>query len=99
LARLVVQPLAWKDLVDITRSGAERWGRDAARAYAKSFDETFELLRRHPLAGRNRSELFTGLRSRRHRAHIVYYLANQQEVIVVRILHSAADPATVFGGE
>jgi hypothetical protein len=29
----------------------------------------------------------------------VYYLAVQQEVVIVRILHSAADPATVFGAE
>ncbi len=57
----------------------------------RRFDELFDLLRRHPLAGRDASELGEGMRSLTHRSHRILYQASKDEVLVVRVLRHAMD--------
>ena len=57
----------------------------------RRFDELFDLLRRHPLAGREACDLGNGMRSLTHRSHRVLYQVGKDEVLIVRILHHAMD--------
>jgi toxin ParE1/3/4 len=92
LVEVLFRPQARQDLYDIGEHGAERWGRDAGADYVQSFDESFNLLAAYPHAGRARDDISPGLRSWRHRSHIIYYRVLDREILVSRIFHAAADP-------
>ena len=92
MARLVLSEAADRDLIEIGDFGIERWGVDRAATYVQTLQESFDLLLRHPFAGRARGEIAPDLRSLRHRSHIILYRVDGDSVIVARILHVAADP-------
>jgi toxin ParE1/3/4 len=69
----------------------EQFGDEVASAYMLRFHELFNLLRRHPVAGREASDLGKGMRSITHRSHRVLYRAGKNEVLIVRVLHHAMD--------
>ena len=96
MAEVVRSPLAEQDLRDIFDQGTAEWGAEAAFAYVERFGTVWQLLSRYPEAGRERSELGDGLRSWRYRSHLIYYRANRNAVLVIRILHAAADPEGEF---
>jgi plasmid stabilization system protein ParE len=64
----------------------------------RRFDELFDLLRRHPLAGQEASELGKGLRSLKHRSHRILYQVNKDEILIVRVLHHAMAAKSVLWG-
>lgn len=96
MAEVVRSPQAVRDIFEIFDQGMARWGAVAAFDYSESFDTVWNLLERHPNAGRPREELGPGMRSWRHRSHIVYYLATESTVLIARVLHMAADPHDAF---
>src|SRR3954447_22070410 len=51
----------------------------------------FEMLVRNPLAGRERSELVTGLRSFAVANHVVFYFARPDGVEIVRVMSGRRD--------
>jgi len=85
-----------EDLRAIGSFGANEWGLDAAIEFVRSFQEAFDLLTRHPDAGRRREELGDGVRSWLHRGHVIYYLHVGEEVVVGRIFHGSAEPTNRF---
>ena len=64
----------------------------------RRFAELFDLLRRHPLAGQNASDLGKGMRSLTHRSHRILYQARKDEVLIVRVLHHAMDAKRALKG-
>jgi toxin ParE1/3/4 len=79
------------DLVEILSYGTEAFGEAQAEAYVKSFDETFDLISRHPLAGAVHDKVRSPIRSLPHGSHRIFYDVLEDEVVVQRILHKAAD--------
>lgn len=69
----------------------EQFGDEVASTYMRRFAELFDLLRRHPLAGQNASDLGKGMRSLTHRSHRILYQARKDGVLIVRVLHHAMD--------
>lgn len=69
----------------------EQFGDDVATINMRRFDELFDLLRHHPLAGRDASDIGKDLRSVTHRRHRILYQVGSEEILIVRILHHAMD--------
>lgn len=92
MAEVVRRLRAEHDLSEIFHYGADAWGARDAIDYIESFGEVWSLLGRHSEIGRTRDDISAGLRSWRHRSHIVFYRIEGCRVIIVRILHAAADP-------
>lgn len=79
------------DLVEILSYGTVVFGEAQAEAYVTSFDETFELIARHPLAGAVHDEVRPPIRSLPHGSHRVFYDVFEAQVVVQRIPHKAVD--------
>lgn len=89
--RLELSADADADLDELLRYGVERWGYEIGREYFFSFDDSFDLLRRHPEAGTPRDDIEPGVRGLTHRRHKVFYELRADHMLVLRILHHAMD--------
>ncbi len=76
----------------------EQFGEVIADAYMRCFDELFELLRSHPKAGMEASELGKGIRKLTHRQHRIFYTVDGDLVFIARILHYAMNAKRALQG-
>jgi toxin ParE1/3/4 len=79
------------DLVEILEYGTERFGEAQAETYVASFDDTFDLISRHPLAGAVHDAVRPPIRSLPHGSHRIFYDIFEDRVVVQRVLHKAVD--------
>lgn len=79
------------DLAAIDEYGAEQFGDDVSDEYSRGFVQAFDLLRDHPLAGAAHPELGKNIRCLMHRRHRIFYRADNNVVLVIRIIHHARD--------
>jgi toxin ParE1/3/4 len=91
VAKIKFSPQAKADLADFDDYSVDQFGRDAADTYARGFNETIDVLRRHPLAGAEKPELGRALRCIVHRKHRIFYTVVGESVLIVRIIHHARD--------
>ena len=89
-ARLVQRPQVEADLDEIWLFIAAD-NPDAADRLVDRIGGVFQLLQENPQAGRQRPELGRGVRSFAVGNYVVLYLALQDAVHVVRVLHGARD--------
>lgn len=82
------------DLVAILDYSIEAFGEAVGVDYVRSFERAFDLLRRHPQAGRLRTEIEPPIHSLPHRSHVIFYDLADDTVWIVRILHHAMDAKT-----
>ncbi|MCD9031284.1 type II toxin-antitoxin system RelE/ParE family toxin [Luteimonas sp. Y-2-2-4F] len=89
---------AQADLVSIARYTDKRWGRQQRNAYLKEADRVFRSLAKNPLMGRACDEIREGYRKFPHGSHVIYYkLHNDDDLLIVRILHATMDVDSNFG--
>ena len=79
------------DLVEIARYTTGEFGAGQARKYRDQFAACFASLLDNPLLGRSAEELAPGLRRIRQQGHVVIYLASDDAVLIVRVLHYRMD--------
>lgn len=79
------------DLRDIRVYGKSAFGAATALRYLDGLRSAFATLRDHPLIGAAEDDLGEGLRGFAYRSHRIYYRANGDGVLIVRILHHARD--------
>lgn len=91
MRRLRYRRNAQADLDRILDEGEQRWGIDAAEAYAQAIHAELLTLLSHPGKGSDRSAIYPGLRKWPVRAHHAYYQIDEIGIDVVRILHPAMD--------
>lgn len=87
---ILVTERARQDLLSIYSYLAER-NIDAAEALLRRFDSNFENLSRFPFLGRDRPNLGTGVRALIVGTHIVFYVAEQRDVFIVRVIDGRMD--------
>ena len=80
------------DLATILDYSIERFGIQTAETYLRSFEQAFDLLRRHPHAGAVHAEVHPPIRVLLHRSHRIFYDVEEDIVWIVRVLHHAMDP-------
>ena len=61
------------------------------RVYLLGLHERFEMLAKQPTQGRKADELAPGLRQLGQQSHIVFYLAKNDGIRIVRVLHHSMD--------
>ena len=79
------------DLAGIADYTIETFGIEQARRYRDGFETCFENLAQNPRLGRSAERLTPGLRRFEHRSHVVFYVEDEDGVLIVRILHASMD--------
>ena len=88
---LVVQPQARLDLEDIFKYTTQTWSKFLAVKYQKELFDYMNLLCELPTMGRIYPFGHKEFRKFSANKHIIFYRIENQQIIVVRILHSRMD--------
>jgi len=92
------QKLAEQDLIDIWLYTFNEWGERQADSYLNDLAVTFNLLAEQPLQCRERSEFNPTVRIHHHGSHIIVYLAVEEGINIIRVLHERMDVDTHLAG-
>ena len=84
--------------MDIREYSIEQFGAETADTYFLGFDEAFDLLARHPLAGEAKQKIGKGIRCLTHRQHRIFYIVDKDIVLIIRIIHHARDAKRALKG-
>lgn len=97
MPRPIILPAARDDLVEIGDFIAQD---NPARALTivTEIETRLSEVARDPKRFPLRDELLAGVRSARHGRYLIFFLTGEDEVRIVRILHSARDLPHLLGG-
>lgn len=85
-------PDAKSDLIAIRRYTLQHWGTDQSKKYLSQLRKTIKLVSETPSFGRPRPEVGANVMSFPHASHIIYYVVNEQQVVVFGVLHKRMVP-------
>ena len=92
MREVVLRPEAEADIENIADYTIARWGHDQASEYVRDLRRATEALTksaaRYPLY----DQVHPGLRRKRNAMHHIYFLAFDDRVEIVRIMHVQRDP-------
>jgi len=91
MPRIEKQALVDQDLIEIWLYTFGEWGEKQADNYLDDLDEAFHLLAEQPLLCRERNELSPPVRIHHHAHHLIVYLAMEDGINIVRVLHENMD--------
>lgn len=80
-----------EDIVRIYVQGTVNFGVDQANAYFEGLFQTFEILALNPQMARERSELRPPVRIHPYGSHVVAYIIEGEDILIVRVLHGSQD--------
>jgi toxin ParE1/3/4 len=86
-----ISSAAKADLRQIWTFTNQSWGRTQADHYLHGVFEALNVLARNPKLGKDRHEVKTDFRSYLHVRHTLWYKINRDQIILMRVLHSAMD--------
>ena len=79
------------DLEEIAEYTIERFGIEQARRYRDGLKTCFDQLANNPALGRRAEQLERGLQRFEHQSHVVFYVSEPENLLIVRVLHSSMD--------
>jgi len=79
------------DLEGIYEYTIFNFGLAQARNYLDGLRARFDMLAEHPLHGRSDEALAPGLRRSEYESHIVFYMPQDDGILIVRVLHQRMD--------
>jgi toxin ParE1/3/4 len=80
--------------IDLIASYTTRtWGWRQTNRYLAKLEDGFELLAQNPLIGRSCDSIRSGLRRFEIGKHVVFYIPDPREVLIVRVLHQQMIPS------
>jgi toxin ParE1/3/4 len=79
------------DIIGIYVDGARTFGTAQADRYFAGLIDCFDLLARHPLLARERTELDPPVRVHFHKSHVIAYLEEPGGILIVRVLRGRQD--------
>jgi len=82
---------AAQDVIDIYAYGAREFGIAQAEKYQESLSRIFNFLSEHPLAVRERTEFSPPVRIHAVGAHVVIYVTEGADILIVRVLGGRQD--------
>lgn len=91
MPRIVKQALVDQDLVDIWLYTFDEWGEKQADKYLDDLETAIKLLAEQPLISRNCTELDPPVRIHHHGHHLIVYLALDDGISIIRVLHESMD--------
>jgi toxin ParE1/3/4 len=84
------------DLNEIDEFSLAQFGEEIGEAYMRSFDAAFALLTDHPHAGAATPQCGKAYRCLVHRQHRIFYVVEDDTVLIVRILHNARNAKRIL---
>ena len=91
MKQLELSVAADADLFDILAYGTASFGEAASDEYYLGLCDAFDFLCDQPLAGPRDEVSGLDLRRWRYRQHHIYYRVDVRSLLIVRVLHCAAD--------
>lgn len=82
---------AERDVVELYEFGTLRYGLAQATHYASGLREQFHFISQFPRSARERREARPPVRIFPYVSHIIAYRVENEDVLVVRVLHHSAD--------
>ena len=89
---------ARRDLSAIREFTKRRWGNEQSKKYILELRKILTLLSDNPLMGVRRRDIDEGVYSFPHASHVVYYMIEKKQLIVIGILHSSMVPTNHLEG-
>ncbi len=83
--------LAAADLEEIAEYTIERFGLEQSCRYRDDLKTCFGQLADNPALGRGAEQLMHGLQRFEHQSHVVFYISELENILIVRVLHSSMD--------
>jgi len=100
VARIVRRPRARQDLVEIWRYIADESGEPRADRYLRRLNDVVSYLAQQPSMGRKRPEILEeGIRSFPAESHVIFYIALQGGIELVRVIHGSQDLEKAWTGD
>ena len=97
MARIDRRPRARQDLVEIWRYIADESGEPRADRYLRRLNDVISYLAQQPLMGRKRPEIQEeGIRGFHAESHILFYIAIEDGIELVRVIHRSQDLETAW---
>ena len=81
------------DLVDIAVYTRRRWGSAQARRYGDGLVQAMRITAKNAAAGRSIEGFPARFRKFTYRSHHLYFVVENDDFVILRILHQAQDPA------
>ncbi|WP_300035541.1 type II toxin-antitoxin system RelE/ParE family toxin [uncultured Roseobacter sp.] len=91
IRQILFRPRAIADLEDIWQYTEETWSVDQAARYLTGLDAAVALLAEFPDMARARTEFTPPVRIHPYRRHLILYLAEEESIDVLRIVHGRAN--------
>lgn len=85
-------PDAKSDLIEIRHYTLQHWGAHQSKKYLSELRKTIRLVSEAPSCGKPRPEVGANVLSFPHASHIIYYIVNEQQVVVFGVLHKRMAP-------
>ena len=82
---------ASEDIIHLYLEGRRLFGERQAETYYAGLKDTLDVLAKFPRLARERPELRPAMRAHRYQAHIVLYVIDAEEILVVRVRHGRED--------
>ena len=79
------------DLVDIWHFTNQKWSRDQADRYLKGLQRAIQRIAEGRKPTRDVGDLRAGLRMATQGRHGIYLTISDQDIVIVRVLHSSRD--------
>lgn len=85
-------PDAQSDLIEIRRFTVHQWGTAQSKKYLSELRKTIRLLAETPTLGKSRPEVGSDVLSFPHVSHVIYYVMQEQQIVVFGVLHKRMVP-------
>jgi len=89
---------AQADIRDIGLYTERQWGRAQRRKYLSGMEAGFERLAQNPALASERPEFTPPVRIHRYEKHLIVYTADNNGVLIMRVLHGNMDVPTQLSG-
>lgn len=96
MAKFHLTPLALSSMQLIGEYTESQWGIAQRNKYLKELDNTFHELANSPKLGKLRNEIKQGMRSYQQGKHVIFYMVEPEQIVVLNILHESMLPELRF---
>ncbi len=96
MAKFYLTPLALSSMQLIGEYTEGKWGVVQRNKYLKELDNAFHELANSPKLGKLRSEIKQGMRSYQQGKHVIFYMVEPGQIVVLNILHENMLPELRF---
>jgi len=85
-------PDAKASMMQIARYTQRTWGVKQRNSYMRLIDDCFHALVASPRQGKLRPEIHHAMRSHPVGKHVVFYMIQTNDIVIVNVLHERMDP-------